>query len=182
MDLKELKTLRDLTQEMHEYAETQPFAQDLINGNLTKKKYATYLYNQHPQYALLELFGKHHNLTEIEVAPRIYQDYLELWKEFEPEQAVLLPVVFDYLDHLISIKNDPQKLMAHIYVRHMGDLSGGQIISKKVPGSATMYKFDNLKQIKDRIRERCDYSMADEANTCFRFASILLEQMNEVPH
>ena len=45
--------LRSLTQRMHEAAETQPFAQDMIAGNISKKKYATYLFNQHPQYNLL---------------------------------------------------------------------------------------------------------------------------------
>ena len=29
------------------------------------------------------------------------------------------------------ILDDPEKLMAHIYVRHMGDLSGGQMIKEE---------------------------------------------------
>ena len=42
----------------------------------------------------------------------------------------------------MSIKDDADKLMAHVYVRHMGDLSGGQMIAKRVPGEGRMYKFD----------------------------------------
>jgi len=172
--------LRSLTQRMHEAAETQPFAQDMIAGNISKKKYATYLFNQHPQYNLLETLAMVHNLLDVRIAPKIHADYGELWQEYEPNQPPLLPVVKEYMDHLMTIKDNPDKIMAHLYVRHMGDLSGGQMIAKKVPGSGTMYKFENVKEIKDRIRERCDDSMADEANLCFDFATKLFEQMNEV--
>jgi len=172
--------LRQLTQRMHETAETQPFAQDLIKGNLSKKKYATYLFNQHPQYNMLEMLGMMHNLIDVRIAPKIHADYGELWEEFNPNQPPLLPIVKDYMDYLMSIQNDPDKLMAHIYVRHLGDLSGGQIISKKVPGSGTMYKFENVKELKDKIRSRCNDSMADEANLCFDYATKLFEQMSEL--
>jgi len=173
--------LRSLTQRMHEAAETQPFAQEMISGNVSKKKYATYLFNQHPQYNLLETLSMIHNLVDVRIAPAIHADYQELWQEYEPNQPPLLPVVKEYMDQLMTIKDDPDKLMAHIYVRHMGDLSGGQMIRKKVPGSASMYDFGNqVKEIKEHIRERCDDSMADEANLCFDFATKLFEQMNEV--
>ena len=172
--------LRALTQRMHEAAETQPFAQEMISGNVSKKKYATYLFNQHPQYNMLEMLAMMHNLVDVRIAPRIHEDYGELWAEFNPHQPPLLPVVNEYMDYLMSIKDNPDKLMAHIYVRHMGDLSGGQIIAKKVPGSGTMYKFDNVKEIKDRIRSKCNDSMADEANLCFDYATKLFEQMAEL--
>lgn len=173
--------LRALTQRMHEMAETQPFARELLGGTVSKKKYATYLFNQHPQYNLLETFGMLYGLVDVRVAPRIHEDYQELWEEFQPHQPPLLPVVKEYMDHLMTIKNDPDKLMAHIYVRHMGDLSGGQMIARKVPGSATMYKFDeDVKIIKERIRSKLNDSMADEANVCFEFAAKLFEQMKDV--
>jgi len=68
--------------------------------------------------------------------------------------------------------------MAHIYVRHMGDLSGGQMIAKKVPGPGIMYQFDDdVNVLKDKIRTRLDDSMADEAKICFDFATELFQQM-----
>ena len=71
--------------------------------------------------------------------------------------------------------------MAHIYVRHMGDLSGGQMISKKVPGAGTMYQFeDNVSVLKDKIRARLNDSMADEAKIAFDFATKLFQQMKEI--
>lgn len=173
--------LRALTHKMHELAETQPFAQEMIKGEVSNKKYATYLFNQHPQYNLLETLAMVHGLIDVRIAPKIHEDYSELWKEFEPNQPPLLPVVKEYMDHLMSIQMDTHKLMAHIYVRHMGDLSGGQMIAKRVPGSASMYKFDeDVKIIKERIRAKCDDSMAEEANICFEYAAKLFEQMSEL--
>jgi heme oxygenase len=84
------------------------------------------------------------------------------------------------MDHIVSIGQDPEKLMAHIYVRHMGDLSGGQMISKKIPGSGTMYQFDeDVDGLKEKIRTRLDDSMADEAKIAFDFATKLFQQMQE---
>ena len=77
----------------------------------------------------------------------------------------------------MTIKDDPDKLMAHLYVRHLGDLSGGQMIAKKVPGSAKMYQFENKDQLKETIRARCTDAMADEAKICFDFATQQFKEM-----
>ena len=77
-----------------------------------------------------------------------------------------------------TIMNDPDKIMAHIYVRHMGDLSGGQMIKKKVPGAGTFYQFDsNVKEIKEAIRAKTNDSMAEEAKICFDYATELFKDM-----
>src|SRR6056297_1037506 len=121
-----MNKLKELTQEHHTNAERQEFAKELLSGDISKWKYATFLFNQHPQYNLLETFAMLHGLIDTRIAPKIHADYSELWAEFEPNQPPLLPVVKEYMDHLLTIQNDADKLMAHIYVRHMGDMSGGQ--------------------------------------------------------
>ena len=71
--------------------------------------------------------------------------------------------------------------MAHIYTRHMGDLSGGQMIRKKIPGKGKLYDFQDPDGLKKAIRERLNDDMADEAKICFEFATKLFqEMMNEV--
>ena len=175
--------LRELTQRHHTDAERQKFAKLLISGDIKKKLYATYLFNQHPQYNLLETLSMLHGLLDVRIAPKIHEDYQELWVEFNPDQPPLLPVVKDYMDHLLKIKDDPDKLMAHIYVRHLGDMSGGQMIARKVPGSGTMYQFDeDVKILKERIKSRCTDDMADEANVCFDFATEMFKQLADLPN
>ena len=77
----------------------------------------------------------------------------------------------------MSIKDDPKKLLAHIYVRHFGDMAGGQMIAKRVPGSGRMYQFENADALKASIREKLTDDMADEAKVCFKFAGELFEEM-----
>ena len=48
-----------------------------------------------------------------------------------------MPSTQEYIDHMRAIMDDADKLMAHVYVMHMGDLSGGQMIAKRVPGEGT---------------------------------------------
>jgi heme oxygenase len=177
-------SLKELTHEQHRRAETRPFVKVLFSGSVDPKIYATYLKNQHPIYEILEVCAMPHGLLsglpEIRRAPAILEDYIELWKD-EYGDPTLCPVVYEYINYILSIKDDPKRLMAHIYVRHMGDLSGGQMIAKRVPGSGKYYQFgDNPEAIKEAIRAKLDDSLADEAKVCFDFAAKLFEQMMDI--
>ena len=175
-----MSNLKELTWEHHKNAERQEFVREMFSGNLTEDRYATFLFNQHPQYNLLEVFAMVHGILDVRRAPAIHEDYQELWTDTN-RQPPLLPVVKEYMDHLVKIQNDPDKLMAHLYVRHMGDLSGGQMLAKKVPGSGKMYKFDEpVDVLKEKIRARLNDDMAEEAKICFDFATKLFQQMSEI--
>ena len=175
-----MNNLKELTMEHHKNAERQDFVKELFGG-ISNERYCDFLHNQHPQYNVLENFARLHGLTDVIIAPKIHNDITELETSLEDYIPTVYPVVKQYLDHLLSIKDDPDKLMAHIYVRHMGDLSGGQMIAKKVPGSGTMYQFnEDVSVLKEKIRARLDDSMADEAKIAFDFATKLFQQMQEI--
>jgi heme oxygenase len=173
-------SLKELTHDAHRTAETQPFVKILFSGSIDPALYATYLKNQHPQYEILEACamaqGLLSGLPDIRRAPAILEDYLELHGETETEPETL-PVVKRYMDYIMSIKDDPKRLMAHLYVRHMGDLAGGQMIAKRVPGAGKYYKFENPDALKAAIRERLSDDMADEAKVCFAFAADFFKEM-----
>ena len=178
-----MSNLRELTKESHTAAERSPFVKVLFSGKIDPKLYATYLKNQHPMYEVLEVCAMPHGLfagiPEIRRAPAILEDFLELWDD-ESSSPKILPVVEDYTKYILSIKDDPKKLMAHVYVRHMGDLSGGQMISKRVPGSGKMYQFgESPDVVKDAIRTKLDDDMADEAKVCFSYAKRFFDEMME---
>jgi heme oxygenase len=52
----------------------------------------------------------------------------------------------------------------------MGDMFGGQMIKKIVPGSHRNLEFQNADALKIAIRAKLDDSMADEANLAFDWA------------
>lgn len=172
-------SLKELTWEEHRNAETRPFVKVLFSGNVDPQLYATYLYNQFPMYEILEVCTMPHavlnDVPGILRSKAIRADFEELWQgENKPP---LCPVVNDYIKHIIDIKDDPKRLMAHIYVRHMGDLAGGQMIAKRVPGSGNYYKFDNVDDLKTKIRAKVSDDMVEEAKLCFRYAARLFDEM-----
>jgi heme oxygenase len=178
-----MSNLKELTKEQHTDAERQAFVKVLMSGNINPKFYATYLWNQHIKYDLLEamvsITGKLIEIPGIWRKQAIYDDFIELWP-YE-EQPVTLDCTLKYVDHLRTIMNNEDALMAHVYVMHMGDLSGGQMIAKKVPGAGRFYKFEgDIPAIKEQIRALTHDGMADEAKKSFEFATQTFKELMEL--
>jgi|TARA_B110000459_G_scaffold32548_1_gene33859 heme oxygenase len=176
-----MNNLKELTWEHHKNAERQDFVKVLMSGKISEEQYGQYLFNQHKMYDVLEVCSAAHGLipdSSIDRARRIQQDYEELFPEGD-NRHTMLPSTVEYLEHIKSILNDPKKLLAHLYVRHMGDLSGGQMIAKRIPGSGKFYQFDKpVDELKDKIRESLSDDLADEAKICFDFATQLFQEMS----
>ena len=173
-------SLKELTLENHRNAERQDFVKILMSGKIHPDFYATYLFNQFVKYHLLETIGMTNgcfdNMADVRRAKAIEQDFAELWMHDDPPKT--LPSTDEYVLHMKQHISNPHAIMAHIYVHHMGDLSGGQMIAKRVPGSTKFYQFDeDVDVLKDKIRTRLDDSMAEEAKICFNFATELFKQM-----
>ena len=174
-------SLKELTYEHHRNAERQKFVKTLMGGNIPPKVYAEFLYNQYVAYNILEVCamaeGVLNDLPDVRRAPKILEDFQELWgKDAEPPKPK--PSIQKYVDHIMSIKEDPEKLMAHIYTRHMGDLSGGQMIKKRIPGEGRLYMFEDPDNLKTAIRSKLNDNMAKEAKVCFTFATELFKEMH----
>ena len=69
------------------------------------------------------------------------------------------------------------KLMAHLYTRHMGDLMGGQMLAKRVPGSSAMYEFADPDALKAAIRAKLDDSMTPEVKFAYEIATRTFVEM-----
>jgi heme oxygenase len=173
-------SLKELTHEAHRNAETQPFVKILFSGKINPDLYAAYLKNQHPCYEILEVCAMPHGLLtglpDMRRAPAILEDYLEL-HDPKQEEPKILEATERYIKYILSIKDEPHRLMAHLYVRRMGDLAGGQMIAKRVPGSGKYYQFENPDALKTAIRERLNDDMADEAKVCFKYAEEMFKEM-----
>jgi len=178
-----MSNLKDLTKDVHRDAERQGFVKVLMSGNINPKLYATYLWNQHKKYDLLEAMagaqGCLDGLTDIRRKLKIEQDFLELWNE--DQMPGLLPSTKEYIMHMKDIMGDPDKLMTHVYTLHMGDLSGGQMIARKAPGQGRMYQFDtDHDELKENIRAKLTDDMADESKYCFHASTQLFKELMEL--
>lgn len=173
-----MSNLRELTMEVHKRAERSEFAHKLIKG-LTPLEYHKYLYNQYLIYSVLEyhVSDMYPELADMLRAEKIFADLRELEKlhNIRPDTSYICPVVPAYEKHLKTL--DPAGILAHVYVRHFGDMYGGQMIKKRNPGSGTMYDFDNVEDLKTRVRAMLSDDMYLEANRCFEFAIQLFTEL-----
>lgn len=173
--------LRDLTKVKHEEAEHHRFVRALFGGTLSLKAYAEFLYNQLFIYRALELAAKEagvlEGIDEIRRTKKIKEDLTALG-ELDPS---LYPLkvhksTHDYIQYVLGLQQ-ADDLMAHVYVRHMGDMFGGAMIKKVVPGPGHMYEFENRSALIQEIRSRLKPEMAEEANRVFDFAIRLFEEI-----
>lgn len=175
-----MSKLKELTWDHHEKAETSHFAKVLMSGSITPKQYQVYLFNQMICYGALEgvvdLPTEYHRVFR---ANNIFEDMHEIQTKHNlmPVEKALGTTV-EYVSYIQKIKEDNHKLLAHLYVRHFGDLHGGQMIKKKVPGSGTYYDFDDRYDLIQSLRPLLDDSMADEAKVCFDFAFRSFEELS----
>lgn len=171
-----MTTLKELTHESHEQAEAHPFTKLVLSKTISSDIYGDFLYNQHAIYQTLETVagvrGLLVDLPGLARADLIRQDLDELGTT-----TVKLYTSTHKYTHYVACNLTNEQLLAHLYVRHMGDLYGGQMIKKCVPGSGRMYEFQNRKELIDALRSKLDVSMASEANHCFGYAIQLFTEL-----
>ena len=176
--------LKELTWAHHQSAERRVFAKELISGKIDPKIYYKFLQCQYFNYEVLERCTViPPNLTPIHRASRMFKDIreLETMYGFEPD-GKFPPSVDKYVAHVeaLSLADNNEALLAHMYVRHFGELHGGQIIKKKTPGNGLMYEFEgDTKVLIEEFRTLLSDDMADEAKVCFDFASMLFDELSK---
>lgn len=174
-------SLRDAIKDLHDYVENTRFAKLLLSGSITEEVYCDLLNNLIPVYECLEsLASKHHLLDGVEDilrVPTMTYDHNELKRNVVTIKPAR-PIVYDYVKYLkhLAVQN-PKLLLAHIYVRHFGDLFGGQIIKKKVPGSGTMYSFNERQELITKMRAILSDDLGDEARVAMQFAIDIFEAL-----
>lgn len=178
-----MSVLREITAEIHQEAENTKFVQYMYSGNITPRDYGVYLRQIHKVYSELEYFttvsGLTQGLTDLNRADYIRQDLEELG---EDRYVEALPSVIKYIHRIHGLYHsvDHDKLMAHIYVRHMGDLFGGKMIAKKVPGSGKYYQFKDRPELIKQLSEKVTLELADEAMIGFRLSTAIFDEVYEL--
>lgn len=170
-------SLKELTAQKHTEAESTKFMQAVFARNLPIDLWIDWTYQRSHFYGFIEgaagINGLLDDLPGINRSFLLYQDFREMNRD-NTQYKFRKPVV-DYREYLMSIANDPNKIMAHVYTWHMGDMFGGQAIKKIVPGSHKSLEFKDAKMLIERIRTKLDDSMADEANLAFDWAIAIMK-------
>jgi heme oxygenase len=165
-----MSVLREACHDKHKEVEALPLIQHLMHGAVTTGQYVIYLAEMQAIYTHLETLvqqkGLFENLDELPRAKRILDDLNELTPGY---QATLTNSTCSYLNYLTELHDSDNwdKLFAHVYVRHLGDMYGGKILSRRFPGAGRWYEFADRADLVKRFNARLTMDLADEAINAF---------------
>jgi heme oxygenase len=165
-------SLKDLTSAKHAEAESTLFMKAVFARTLPFDLWVDWTLQKSLFYGTIEdsagANGLLSDLPDLRREEYLCVDYSEM--NGDNIRHAFRPVVVEYNNYLLSISNNPSKIMAHLYTWHMGDMFGGQMIKKIVPGSHRNLEFEDARTLMTNIRAKLDDSMGDEANVAFDWA------------
>ena len=177
-----MSILRDYTNDKHREAEATEFVQYMLHGKITPEHYAQYLQQMHVVYSNIEYFGEislmFQDLPDIKRADRMRHDLEELGYTVV---APSLPSVERWRQRIVDLYYSGRKdqILAHVYVRHMGDLYGGKVIAKRVPGSGRCYEFQDRPGLIKALDAKLSMEILDEALLAFDLAIDVFNELQE---
>jgi heme oxygenase (biliverdin-producing, ferredoxin) len=201
------KRLQRETRALHGQAEASALMGALIGGTIERGLYVALLRNLQAVYAALEAaLGRHRSDPRLAFATaqpllrsaRIAQDLETLVASDPPAQSALVAATIDYAQQLNGLAaRDPLRLVAHAYVRYLGDLYGGQQLARGLrqhfglqgDAGTRFYEFGSpaeVQALRQAFRAGLDAvqpnpaesdAIVDEARTAFRRHIELFEQL-----
>ena len=175
-----MSILKEITEQKHRAVEALPFVQYLLKGQINESHYVMYLHEMLHIYRAIEghasELGLLTGMEGIKRSAAIYQDLQELHPDYESE---LMRSTILYLKHLRELhESDSSRLLfAHVYVRHLGDLYGGKIIARNVPGSGKWYEFDDRASLVKEFNSKLSLELGDEALVAFDFFDSIFKEL-----
>jgi heme oxygenase (biliverdin-producing, ferredoxin) len=142
------ESLKTQTRSLHTTLERGPLMSSLLRGKMPRVPYCALLRNLHVVYAALEPALLRH-AAHPGVAPVVFtalfrsqalaEDLSELHGAAWQQEIASTPAARRYAQHLHDIATDrPVLLVAHAYVRYLGDLSGGQMLRRIVADALSL--------------------------------------------
>jgi heme oxygenase len=168
--------IRAATWDAHAGAEHTPFMQDLLGGRLAPTDYAQLAAQHHAIYTVLEDAADANTdpaiapllAPELRRLPALVADLEHLAGPEWVDALTITPATQAYCEQLRAVCFDwSGGLVAHHYVRYMGDLSGGLVIGRVVArvfelpdrDGTRFYQFDDIaspKATKEQYRQVLD--------------------------
>jgi heme oxygenase len=174
-------SLKELTKENHTAAEKTKFMQAVFKRKIPLDIWADFLYQKSLFYIGIESCAQELKLIDdvpnIRRAFLLREDYQNMnLKDHIPSYN---DTAIEYYRYIMSIYPSSDKIMAHLYTWHMGDLHGGQMIKKVISAPHSHLDFDNREEIIQLMHKKLHDGMADEANVAFSWAIKIMEEYDQ---
>lgn len=174
-------SLKELTAASHDAAENTKFMKSVFAGKMPLDVWADFTYQKSLIYNAIE--GMAGALGLLEGIQDIRRSFF-LWKDYQVMTEGTNPSSYnqstiDYYKYLMSLYPNKDKVAAHLYTWHLGDLHGGQMIKKVIPASHMSLEFTNRSELIAGVRNLLNDSMADEANLAFDWAIRMMKEYDD---
>ena len=171
-------SLKELTADKHAEAETTPFMKAVFARAMPMNIWTDYTYQKRGWYEVIETrareLGLLDNLKGIERAELIMEDYKAMIK-YDGTVYKMSQVSLDYCKYISGL-DSADRVMAHLYTWHLGDMFGGQMIKKIIDAPSKHLEFENARELMTTVRSMLTDDMANEANTAFDWAIKILRE------
>lgn len=204
--------LREGTKQSHTMSENTAFMKCFLKGIVEEAPFRKLIANLYFLYcAIEEELERHHDhpvvgqiyFRELNRKANLEQDLAFYYGEHWQDQIVASLEGRAYVDRIHEVaKTDPALLIAHAYVRYMGDLSGGQSLKKIIRSAMNLpasqgtrfYEFDELKSVeairafKGKYRDALNslpiddtlaQKIVDEANYAFQLNRNVFHELED---
>lgn len=199
--------LRRGTANDHRTAERTGIVRDMISDSVTRTGYTLYLRNLFEVYAALEAcladssdLAERFPLSKVYRARAIASDLSQLAGGDWQSSLSVLPSAVDYRHRIkeLARRRAGGALAAHAYVRYLGDLSGGQLLARRLAlhsgldeKQLSFYRFEHVEDIEAakqdfrRALDNCGVSVADtasvvsEAQRAFQYTIALSREVKQ---
>lgn len=182
------KRIKLETKTAHDEIEKHTFIKSMIDGTLSDKKYAIYLYNLYPIYKSVEMLlfsGKNFNkdlFQSVKIQNDLNNYKNELNFEYDRPEYNFNE---GWINHFYSKSFFLKK--TELYIRWLADMYGGQIIKKNIKFNSK-YSFTNLREsiktirsyLEEDLTEENVNSFINEVNKSYEFHHKLADKINEL--
>jgi heme oxygenase len=169
-------SLKELTADKHAAAENTAFMKSVFAKTMPLDTWADFTIQKQLIYNAIEGMagskGLLNDLPDIRRAHYLYMDYQEMNEGKEAKS--FRQVAIDYHNYILAL-TDTDKILAHLYVWHMGDLFGGQMIKKIVQAPHRALEFKDPQTLMTNLRAKLDDRLGEEANIAFDWAIKLMD-------
>ena len=210
MDHDLASCLREGTQKSHTLAENTAFMKCFLKGIVERDPFRRLMANLYFVYSALEEEMRRHTQHSVmgpmyfpllERVPQLEKDLAFYYGDNWRDQITASPEGQRYVERIRELSNqNPALLIAHAYVRYMGDLSGGQSL-KAITRSAlglsdgvgtAFYEFVDIPTVEARrafkgkyrnvlnslpIEDSLAHQIVDEANLAFQLNHNVMHEL-----
>ena len=169
-----MSILREYTRDSHVLVESTKFMRAIFERKLPLQLWYDFMYQKSLFYEVIEDTAEASKFTE-DMLEINKQNDLRTELSAQSETFHYRDATVKYYQYLNTIPIEDRRILAHLYVWHMGDMYGGQMINRVLGTNSASLTFTNRALLIQKLEQKLDIDLVSEANIAFEWANKILQ-------